>query len=67
MAGPTKAYSHSLGYSDECWNGDGYCDGYIPEDETYGREECGCLCHNYESFDTIAEAAEWHKDQQQYR
>lgn len=63
----TKSYSHSPAYSEECWDGNGYCDGSVPEGERYEHEECGCLCHNYETFHTIAEATAWHKDQQQYK
>lgn len=65
----SKAYSHSLSYSDSCAKGgDGICDGYIPEDETYAGEECGCGCHaDYTVLpNTVEGVTAWHREQDEF-
>ena len=60
-----KAYSHSLSRSDEGATGTGICDGFIPTEEEFGGEECGCSCHAaWESpGETVSEVALWHAEQ----
>lgn len=43
----TKSYAGSHAWSDACLpNGNGQCDGIVPDDEKHAGEECGHSCHN---------------------
>lgn len=42
-------------------HGDGICDGYVPEDEKNGGEQCDCPCHESLTLpDTIEGVKAWH-------
>lgn len=61
-----KPWDWSRAQSDECWEGDGYCDGYVPDGE-YADEECGCSCHNSGYLNTMEEVIAFHKALQRWK